>query len=89
MILGWILSNGSRTISGVIRAAGPHTKKSHDAYLNFFSKAEWWMDALWRALFLMLARVFVINRNPDGQSSPPIIWIAGDDTLSKHWGRKI
>lgn len=89
IILGWVLSNGPRTMSGVIRAAGPHATKSHDAYQNFFSKSTWSMEALWRALFIILVRVFVINRNPDGQSSPPTIWIAGDDTLSKHWGRKI
>lgn len=89
MILGWILSNGSRTVGGVIRAAGPHGRKSHDAYQNFFSKAEWSMDDLWRLLFLMLVRVFVIDRSTDGQPSPPAIWVAGDDTLSKHWGRKI
>lgn len=89
IVLGWILANGQRTMSGVVRAAGPHATKSHDAYHNFFSKSSWSIDALWRMLFVMLVRVFVINRNPGRQSLPPTIWIAGDDTLSKHWGRKI
>ena len=89
LTLGWMLANGPRTLSGVIRAAGPHARKSHDAYQNFFSKSEWSIDDLWRALFICLVRVFVSHCNPGEQTAAPTIWIAGDDTLSKHSGRKI
>jgi hypothetical protein len=82
LIVGWILCNGKRTISGVIRALGPHAEKSHDAYQNFFSKSRWSMDTLWKMLFLFLVKVF-------RQGSTARIWIAGDDTLAKHYGRKI
>ena len=89
LILGWILANGPRTLGGVIRAAGPYARKSHDAYQNFFSKSEWSMDDLWRALFVLLVRVFLTHCKPGEQTAPPTIWLAGDDTLSKHCGRKI
>ena len=47
LVLGWILCHGRRTVSGVIRAAGPEASKSHDAYQNFFSKSQWSMEPLW------------------------------------------
>ncbi len=81
LTLGWIVCHGRRTLSAVIRAAGPFANKSHDAYQNFFSKAKWDMDSLWKALFLLIVATFV-KKNA-------VIWIAGDDTLAKHRGPKI
>jgi hypothetical protein len=78
--LGWILCTGRRTITGIIRAAGPDATKSHDAYQRFFSGAKWQMDELWKVLFFMIIKLL-----PDQQS----ILIVGDDTLLKHYGRKI
>jgi len=48
--LGWILCSGKRTMTGMIRAAGTHATKSHDAYQGFFSKAKWDMETLWELL---------------------------------------
>jgi len=56
IVSGWILCNGKRTVSGIIRAAGHEATKSHDAYQNFFSKAKWSMDQLWKIHFLTLYR---------------------------------
>lgn len=89
LVLGWILCNARRTVSGVVRAAGPEAKKSHDAYQNFFSKSQWSMDDLWKMLFLLLVEVFVKTPSHFKKTSCPTIWLAGDDTLSKHYGRKI
>ena len=86
VVTGWILCNGRRTLSAVVRAAGPHAPKSHDAYQNFFSQSRWSIDTLWKTLFLLLVQVFV-ERARHGADLR--IWIAGDDTLSKHYGRKI
>ncbi len=78
--LGWILCSGRRTITGIIRAAGPHATKSHDAYQGFFSQSKWQMDRLWKLLFRMIVKLL-----PEQQP----IFLVGDDTLIKHYGRKI
>ena len=51
LVVGWLLCHGRHTLSAVIRAAGPHAHKSHDAYQNFFSQAQWSMETLWKMLF--------------------------------------
>lgn len=89
LIVGWILCHGRHTLSNVIRAAGPESSKSHDAYQNFFSKSKWSMDVLWKVLFLLLVNTFYPALAPSSPNSVPTIWIAGDDTLVKHYGRKI
>jgi hypothetical protein len=78
--LGWILCSGKRTMTGMIRAAGAHATKSHDAYQGFFSKADWEMDTLWQLLGGILCSLL-----PKDQ---PIV-LVGDDSLIKHYGRKI
>lgn len=81
LVLGWVLCHGRRTLSGVIRAAGPFAPKSHDAYQNFFSKARWKMDTLWEVLFRLLVAALHVEGT--------CIHLAGDDTLAKHRGPKI
>lgn len=81
IIMGWILCNGKRTISGIIRAAGYEAAKSHDAYQNFFSKSKWSVELLWKTFFLLIVQLLNLKDNP--------IRLAGDDTLVKHYGRKI
>ena len=81
VVLGWVLCHGRRTLSGILRAAGPFAPKSHDAYQSFFSKSHWKMDALWHALFRLLVAAFGVGTTP--------IRLAGDDTLAKHRGPKI
>ena len=59
--LGWILCTGRRTITGIIRAAGPDATKSHDAYQRFFSGAKWQMDELWKVLFFIMKETIQIQ----------------------------
>ena len=89
LVLGWLLCHGRHTLSAVIRAAGPHAPQSHDAYQNFFSKAQWSMDPLWKMLFLLRVRVLVWGPREAQESAVPSLWLAGDDTLAKHGGRQI
>ena len=78
--LGWILCSGKRTMTGMIRAAGTHAPKSHDAYQGFFSKAHWEIDTLWEILVDILCHLLPKDK--------PIL-LVGDDSLIKHYGRKI
>lgn len=80
IITGWVLCSGRRTMTGIIRAAGYRAEKSHDAYQAFFSKARWDMDSLWQQLFFMIVKILPPDK--------PIL-LVGDDTLAKHYGRKI
>jgi hypothetical protein len=75
----WLLCSGPRTVTNLIRTAGPLATKSHDAYQYFFSKAAWSMEELWKVLFgLVLVLV------PQGT-----VRLAGDDTLLHHGGALI
>jgi hypothetical protein len=78
--LGWILCSRKRTMTGIIRAAGTHATKSHDAYQGFFSKANWDMETLWELLGGILCNLLPKDK--------PIL-LVGDDSLIKHSGRKI
>jgi len=78
--LGWILCSRKRTMTGMIRAAGTHAPKSHDAYQGVFSKAKWDMDTLWELLGGILCNLLPKDK--------PIL-LVGDDSLIKHSGRKI
>lgn len=75
----WVLASGARTVTNLIRTAGPLATKSHDAYQYFFSGGVWSQDALWKVLFGMLLALV-----PQGT-----IRLAGDDTLLHHQGRLI
>ena len=47
------------------------------------------MEPLREMLFPLLVKVFVTVGRISGGSGHPVIWIAGDDTLTKYSGRKI
>jgi len=67
-------------MTGIIRAAGTHATKSHDAYQGFFSKAKWDMETLWELLVAIICSLLPKDK--------PIL-LVGDDSLIKHSGRKI
>ena len=81
VVTGWLLCTGKRTTTGIIRAAGPHAAKSHDVYHRFFSLTQWSMEELSRVFFLCVIQLLHLSNVP--------LWLAGDDTLAKHYGRKI
>jgi hypothetical protein len=81
LLIGWVLCNGKRTTSGLIRSAHSHADKSHDAYHHFFANGRWCVEGLFKALFLIAV--------PALKKIGATLWLAGDDTLAKHYGRKI
>ncbi len=80
LLTGWILCNGRRTITGMIRWADPQGWRAHDAYHRFFRDAAWAMEDLWRELLRVLVKRFY----PSG-----IILVDLDDTLFHRTGRKV
>ena len=60
LVLGWVLCHGRRTLSGVVRAAGPFAPKSHDAYQNFGSSGSCVRKILHHPFVLLLVIVIVI-----------------------------
>ena len=80
LLIGWILCNGRRTITGMIRWADPEGSHAHDAYHRFLRDAVWAMDDLWQGLIIMLVKRFY----PRG-----VIQVDLDDTLFHRSGRKV
>lgn len=80
LTIGWLVTPGRKTIANIIRTLGSTAKRSHDAYQNFFSENKWEPKELSKKLFALL----LLKLLPAG-----IIRLAGDDTLAKHFGRKI
>ena len=80
LLAGWVLCNGRRTVSGMLRWADPEGVQAHDAYHRFFPDAAWVMDELWRRLALLAVALFY----PTG-----VIPVHLDDTLYHRSGRKV
>jgi len=80
LLVGWVLSTGRRTVTGMIRGADPDGTRAHDAYHRFFPDAAWAMDELWRRLVLLLVALFY----PTGTILTHL-----DDTLYRRSGRKV
>lgn len=75
-VVGWILSRGSHTISGALRAHGPGVVEKHfSSIYAFFSRGRWVPDVLGEELFRLL-----IPRLPD------LVHVLIDDTLCRKTG---
>lgn len=80
LAIGWLVPPGRKTIANIVRTLGNTSNRSHDAYQNFFSENKWTTKAITEKLFaLILAKLLPIG----------VVRLAGDDTLAKHFGRKI
>lgn len=80
LAIGWLVTPGKKTIANIVRTMGNTAEKSHDAYQNFFSENKWTLRAISEKLFALL----LVKLLPTGT-----IRLGGDDTLAKHFGRKI
>lgn len=80
LICGWILCQGSHTISRVIVAATAQGLggKGHNAYYRFLSRAHWCTDEVGQVLFRLLLPVL-----------PETIEAAVDDTLCHRTGPQL
>ena len=80
LAIGWLVTPGRKTITNIVRTLGTTAHRSHDAYQNFFSENKWTTKAISEKLFALL----LVKLLPTG-----VIRLGGDDTLVKHFGRKI
>ena len=80
LLTGWVLAPGRRTITGMICAGDPESRRAHDAYHRFFRAARWSTKELWRVLVVHMVALLC----PAGAVPLDL-----DDTLYKKSGRKI
>jgi len=79
VVAGTVLGFRRRTVAGMVAAAGL-SGLHHAGFNRFFSQAVWQMDAIWRVWAPL-----VIGMLPRDS----IIYLAGDDTVSRKTGGKI
>ena len=80
LLAGWVLTPGRRTITAMICAADPESRRAHDAYHRFVRCGRWSVDTLWKTLVTHLVAQFF----PTGS-----IPLDVDDTLYKKTGPNI
>ena len=80
LVIGWVLSLGRHTVTGVLQASGAVGTKHHTSFHRFFRHSKWEPDQV----ALLLLRM-VISLIPSGET----ILVPLDDTLSRHTGKRI
>jgi hypothetical protein len=80
VVTGWCLSWRHRFITELIQAGGSTHTGHHSRFHRFFSSAAWSLDALWRALAVVLFATF---------ARTGLIVLAVDDTLCRKRGLTI
>jgi hypothetical protein len=80
LVVGWIQSQGRRTLTGVALASGAVGQRHISVFHRFFSRAAWNLDALGQVVFML-----VLKWLPADQ---PLV-VLGDDTLARKGGKSI
>jgi hypothetical protein len=80
MVTGWVLAPGRRTVTAMIAAGDPLSRRAHDAYHRFFRAARWSPAELWEVLAVHAVGLLC----PRG-----VVTLDLDDTLYKKSGRKV
>jgi hypothetical protein len=80
LLTGWVLSPGRRTITAMICAGDPESRRAHDAYHRFVRCGRWSLDELWHHLVVHVVGALA----PEGPVRLDI-----DDTLFKKTGRRV
>jgi hypothetical protein len=81
VVVGWVLTVGTHTVSRVILAVGAHETEHFASVYRFFSRAVWAWDSVSWVVFRIIQRTFL----PDATEVVCVV----DDTLNKHGGKKI
>jgi hypothetical protein len=80
IVAGWLLGQGRRVVTRILRAGGGLEIKSFSCYHRFFSQARWSLDELGRVMLGWVLK-FIPPKAP--------IVAAVDDTLNRKTGRHI
>jgi len=81
LLVGWVLTVGAHTISRVILTVGAHEKEHFASLYRFLSRAVWSWDSVSWMVFRVIFRTFLTGVTE-------VVCVV-DDTLNKHWGKKI
>ena len=81
LVIGWVLTTGTHTISHVILTMGLHESRRFAAIYRFLGKGQWCTDRISYCLFRMMVGTLIA----EGVE----IRTVGDDTLNKHRGADI
>jgi hypothetical protein len=81
LLVGWVLTVGAHTISRVILTVGAHEREHFASLYRFLSRAVWSWDSVSWMVFRIIHRTFLAD-------TIEVVCVV-DDTLNKHWGKKI
>lgn len=81
LLVGWVLTVGAHTVSRVILTVGAHEKEHFASLYRFLSRAVWSWDSVGWMVFRIIYRTFLVD-------TTEVVCVV-DDTLNKHWGKKI
>ena len=81
ILVGWVLTVGVHTVSRVILTMGGHEREHFASIYRFLSRAVWSWDSVSWMVFRIIHRTFLAD-------AAEVICVV-DDTLNKHWGKKI
>jgi hypothetical protein len=80
LIVGWIQSQGRRTLTSVALASGAIGERHISVFHRFFSRAAWTLDALGHVVFTLAVKWLPTDQ--------PLV-VLGDDTLARKGGKSI
>lgn len=81
IVIGWVLAVGTHTVSRIILTTCGHEKEHFTSIYRFLSRAVWSWDSVSWVVFRIIHRTFL-------EDAAEVICVV-DDTLNKHWGKKI
>ncbi len=81
LVVGWVLTVGRHTISRVILSVGAHEREHFASLYRFLSRGVWSWDSVSWMVFRIIHRTFLAD-------ATEVVCVV-DDTLNKHWGKKI
>jgi hypothetical protein len=88
--LGWVLSRGPATVTGIFRTLGRWADRHWTVYQKFFHRAPWSLDELsLRLLAHVIGPMIVESGMTDSRGGKPVADLIIDDTTAGRYGRHV